>query len=110
MLPRHRMFTHLLSRHAEDVIAQDAVEEVRPLTGGNQREAGVVGIVRADAAAWLDWVGENPVIDKLQLRHMSGLGEGRLHGSARSEEHTSELQSLRHLVCRLLLEKKKNNI
>src|SRR5436853_3067248 len=26
----------------------------------------------------------------------------------RSEEHTSELQSLRHLVCRLLLEKKNN--
>src|SRR5437899_4574462 len=30
----------------------------------------------------------------------------RLEGN-RSEEHTSELQSLRHLVCRLLLEKKK---
>src|SRR5438045_4604652 len=29
------------------------------------------------------------------------------HGLFRSEEHTSELQSLRHLVCRLLLEKKK---
>src|SRR5258705_4013668 len=28
----------------------------------------------------------------------------------RSEEHTSELQSLRHLVCRLLLEKKKTFI
>src|ERR1035441_1937267 len=28
-------------------------------------------------------------------------------GTLRSEEHTSELQSLRHLVCRLLLEKKK---
>src|SRR5437899_9913909 len=27
--------------------------------------------------------------------------------ATRSEEHTSELQSLRHLVCRLLLEKKK---
>src|ERR1035441_10715209 len=27
-------------------------------------------------------------------------------GAPRSEEHTSELQSLRHLVCRLLLEKK----
>src|SRR5262245_64367627 len=27
----------------------------------------------------------------------------------RSEEHTSELQSLRHLVCRLLLEKKKQD-
>src|SRR5438874_7654977 len=29
--------------------------------------------------------------------------------SLRSEEHTSELQSRRELVCRLLLEKKKNN-
>src|SRR5258705_4951059 len=29
------------------------------------------------------------------------------HRVRRSEEHTSELQSLRHLVCRLLLEKKK---
>src|SRR3989441_6903638 len=33
-----------------------------------------------------------------------GRGEG-----ARSEEHTSELQSLAYLVCRLLLEKKKKN-
>src|SRR5437899_5536935 len=32
---------------------------------------------------------------------------GKKPRSARSEEHTSELQSLRHLVCRLLLEKKK---
>src|SRR5258705_9882745 len=31
----------------------------------------------------------------------------RAHRDFRSEEHTSELQSLRHLVCRLLLEKKK---
>src|SRR5947208_12075795 len=30
--------------------------------------------------------------------------------ATRSEEHTSELQSPDHLVCRLLLEKKKNNI
>src|SRR5947208_10549750 len=30
------------------------------------------------------------------------------HGMWRSEEHTSELQSPDHLVCRLLLEKKKN--
>src|SRR3712207_8949577 len=29
------------------------------------------------------------------------------HGGARSEEHTSELQSRQYLVCRLLLEKKK---
>src|SRR5690348_17440597 len=38
----------------------------------------------------------------------SGEGDGGpLHGP-RSEEHTSELQSPVHLVCRLLLEKKKN--
>src|SRR2546425_7943808 len=40
-------------------------------------------------------------------------GPGMLVGAAtaaatRSEEHTSELQSLAYLVCRLLLEKKKN--
>src|SRR5438045_8384044 len=34
----------------------------------------------------------------------------RVAASSRSEEHTSELQSLRHLVCRLLLEKKKKQI
>src|SRR2546422_3122849 len=35
-------------------------------------------------------------------------GEGAL-GALRSEEHTSELQSRLHLVCRLLLEKKKKH-
>src|SRR6266496_5977049 len=34
----------------------------------------------------------------------------RTPASSRSEEHTSELQSRRDLVCRLLLEKKKNTI
>src|SRR5471030_2610457 len=44
-------------------------------------------------------------------RKPQGIGAGndrRLCHRRRSEEHTSELQSLRHLVCRLLLEKKKN--
>src|SRR5258708_20982241 len=36
-------------------------------------------------------------------------GLGRARCLARSEEHTSELQSPDHLVCRLLLEKKKTN-
>src|SRR2546425_9336106 len=36
-------------------------------------------------------------------------GEARKHAKQRSEEHTSELQSLAYLVCRLLLEKKKTN-
>src|SRR5258705_6045151 len=34
----------------------------------------------------------------------------RLLAQMRSEEHTSELQSLRHLVCRLLLEKTKTSM
>src|SRR5437899_6339454 len=38
------------------------------------------------------------------------VGRHRFFGKVRSEEHTSELQSLRHLVCRLLLEKKKIRI
>src|SRR5262245_65003537 len=36
-------------------------------------------------------------------------GQGGRARARRSEEHTSELQSLRHLVCRLLLEKKKTS-
>src|SRR5262245_37549716 len=40
-----------------------------------------------------------PIADQLA-------GQDALDQAARSEEHTSELQSLRHLVCRLLLEKK----
>src|SRR5690554_7781340 len=37
----------------------------------------------------------------------AGGDEASRHDSHRSEEHTSELQSRPHLVCRLLLEKKK---
>src|SRR5258705_8952696 len=50
-----------------------------------------------------------------RVRHDPDLAESaiverpadRRSRTQRSEEHTSELQSLRHLVCRLLLEKKK---
>src|SRR3989449_6747869 len=47
-------------------------------------------------------VGLRPLVGQL-------LGERELAGARRSEEHTSELQSRLHLVCRLLLEKKKKN-
>src|SRR5687768_17886244 len=40
-------------------------------------------------------------------REAGGEGVAQLHEERRSEEHTSELQSRLHLVCRLLLEKKK---
>src|SRR5438874_13113943 len=48
--------------------------------------------------------------DRLRPDHQPAI-RGGLHDRAarmRSEEHTSELQSRRDLVCRLLLEKKKN--
>src|SRR6516164_9976967 len=40
----------------------------------------------------------------------SSPGSTNARPASRSEEHTSELQSQFHLVCRLLLEKKKKNI
>src|SRR5690554_7096335 len=39
--------------------------------------------------------------------NVGGVVDVAQNGDARSEEHTSELQSRPHLVCRLLLEKKK---
>src|SRR2546422_802085 len=45
-------------------------------------------------------------LEALERHH---LGPGALQELLRSEEHTSELQSRLHLVCRLLLEKKKKN-
>src|SRR5258708_10805709 len=59
-----------------------------------QHLAGRVLLVGADAAA----VGDGDV------------GGIRADKQYRSEEHTSELQSPDHLVCRLLLEKKKTDI
>src|SRR5437899_8082807 len=61
------------------------------------------------------WIGTALLTLALFFRHTTRLGGWDywevvvLLGvfNARSEEHTSELQSLRHLVCRLLLEKKK---
>src|SRR2546425_4701217 len=51
--------------------------------------------------------------DHGQQPHAAGLGIGRGPLGRipfRSEEHTSELQSLAYLVCRLLLEKKKRTV
>src|SRR2546425_7153187 len=65
----------------------------------------------------------NPANDTVKLFHVQAYStvqsspqrdlEGITSGvtrAARSEEHTSELQSLAYLVCRLLLEKKKSQV
>src|SRR5205809_1811867 len=49
----------------------------------------------------------DPVLERLVRDKVRARFGGRLK-AMRSEEHTSELQSRLHLVCRLLLEKKKN--
>src|SRR5262245_64186556 len=60
---------------------------------------------RSDPDMALNVGGQGPWV----ARAVTALGAGAvLVVPLRSEEHTSELQSLRHLVCRLLLEKKKN--
>src|ERR1039458_10523946 len=46
-------------------------------------------------------------VDRRQFSSKEPALDSVSNGGSRSEEHTSELQSLRHLVCRLLLEKKK---
>src|SRR5205814_2985714 len=51
-------------------------------------------------------VAEQP---RAQLARLAYVEHEPRRAEHRSEEHTSELQSLRHLVCRLLLEKKNSN-
>src|SRR5258708_18672022 len=47
---------------------------------------------------------------KIEFVSLQNLSKETWHFGRRSEEHTSELQSPDHLVCRLLLEKKKKNL
>src|SRR2546430_3404931 len=49
------------------------------------------------------------LISGADLQNIQGEQPKETQRSDRSEEHTSELQSQSNLVCRLLLEKKKNN-
>src|SRR4051812_49993948 len=68
-------------------------------------------IFDADAAQTLG-LDENQIVVQIHTGSR-GLGHqvrASRCGSARSEEHTSELQSHVNIVCRLLLEKKKKNI
>src|SRR2546425_7809732 len=72
-------------------------------------------LFRSDHALPQPWEPAESSVHLLRRRH-GRLEPGCLHAAAipgrdgrdlRSEEHTSELQSLAYLVCRLLLEKKK---
>src|SRR2546425_2456895 len=72
--------------------------------GRNQHGAAETGSSFAVSSCVV--AGGNAGLARLPSASPGGLGPTRQ--VARSEEHTSELQSLAYLVCRLLLEKKKN--
>src|SRR5687767_11498979 len=82
---------------------------------------GVAGAIMAEAAlsflglgvpppapSWGSMIADGRDLDQLRRAPWTSVFPGVAIG-ARSEEHTSELQSLAYLVCRLLLEKKKTN-
>src|SRR5258708_22510793 len=84
---------------------------------------GLIGgsVMRAAAAAGREVFGYNRSIDAVQAAKFDGFDATENLDKAlaraadsnaliRSEEHTSELQSPDHLVCRLLLEKKKKQM
>src|SRR2546422_5935195 len=76
----------------------------RSLVGEAPRRRGEVGLgveAPSDEKDCIGAVALDPV------RHAGRVDAARRHRERRSEEHTSELQSRLHLVCRLLLEKKK---
>src|SRR2546423_10291863 len=56
-----------------------------------------------------DAVKREPGVAARYLAAPPGTQAEQNHAALRSEEHTSELQSLAYLVCRLLLEKKKTS-
>src|SRR5438309_8333404 len=62
----------------------------------------LLGLVRGRRLRRLSLVGAEAAEDHRRER--------AIHRAARSEEHTSELQSQFHIVCRLLLEKKKTDL
>src|SRR5256885_16370378 len=70
-----------------------SLHDALPILAASRRWRARVRITAASVSAWLGWFAIN-------LRE----------NNARSEEHTSELQSPCNLVCRLLLEKKKKRL
>src|SRR5258708_28276473 len=72
------------------------------------RSEGFVGALAIDGSSSVHMVYEEISHNRQLLKHAIRSTSGSWHHELiqRSEEHTSELQSPDHLVCRLLLEKK----
>src|SRR5205814_10229932 len=68
---------------------------------------GQIGLSLDELAKMDEFIGSELV--RIVFMACRGPASHKYDPNQRSEEHTSELQSLRHLVCRLLLEKKNKN-
>src|SRR5439155_24901313 len=79
------------------ITADAALPEIFPLTVAGARGRGELATLSVPAALTRKWP---------SLTSLEGAPAFNEAGERRSEEHTSELQSRGHLVCRLLLEKK----
>src|SRR5258708_30466267 len=91
LFPYTTLFRSRITRNRED--AEDALQECFL--------SGLVHLKDFDGRSQLStW------LTRIAIKNPSG-APGRSGNIPRSEEHTSELQSPDHLVCRLLLEKKK---
>src|SRR5436305_10781663 len=78
-----------------------------------QTASKVIGAMKTEGIA-VPSVGRDTLVAPGAAARIATAARGTTHAPAaslapRSEEHTSELQSRPHLVCRLLLEKKKSN-
>src|SRR2546421_8098654 len=96
--PRSTLFPYTtLFRSVERRIAEDEIQLLRGLERGD--------VLLLEAEAWSLRGLRQHGLRAVDAERLARLQLAVLH---RSEEHTSELQSRSDLVCRLLLEKKKN--
>src|SRR3989441_4726145 len=91
-----------LNEHLSGLISQLREEMAGHVTAVRESAAGAVAESEQRMAAIRDALQEHSQRLEAVLARAS-----ETSGQLRSEEHTSELQSLAYLVCRLLLEKKK---
>src|SRR2546422_7602262 len=97
----------------QGLLRTETAMTVTPISGAFTLTAWHKGAVRDSLDGVAEWLTRDGARWRLALDHVQTKAVGhypRFAGEARvvtrSEEHTSELQSRLHLVCRLLLEKK----
>src|SRR5690554_6968074 len=114
----HEHFMHNTgSEHPEHALRMLAIEQELKKRGLWQqllhkegRAADMPDILRTHSPKYVEELHLiQPEQGHIYLDDDTPMGNGTIEAALRSEEHTSELQSRPHLVCRLLLEKKKKN-